>query len=513
MAGGHPTTSLAAALIAAADRYPSRLAVADECTELSYHDLDRAVGELTEKLQSNGIRVGTRVAVLLPRSLAGVIAIHAVVRLGATPAPLDPGDPDPRLAAACDGAEISHLLVGAADRDRMTPLFGPALELAPDIFLANRARHAVGVASGSPTTRPGYLLFTSGSTGLPRGVLLGHDAVSHFAGWAAGRLGLTPADRIAAQSALTFDLSTFDLFSTAMAGAAQLLVPDWLKPFPGDFVDWLAEKKISVIYAVPSLVRAISDTSADSARLPALRTIAYAGEPYPERALGELLATLDGVAVHNFYGPTETNVCTAELLAPNRRAGTPVSIGTAIDGVSVCVVDDELQATAGSGELVVAGPTLLDGYLAAGRLVDPCVGVRFPDGIRRRAYRTGDRAATGPDGRFYLSGRRDAQIKRNGFRIDLAGLEATAASVAAVRHCAAIAVPPANRVLLYLEPEPTATRSADELIASVHAAVGSIHSTRHRPDRVEVVAELPRNVRGKIDYAQLRSRAAASGET
>ncbi|GAC70662.1 AMP-binding protein [Gordonia soli] len=497
------SSALAQILDAASVDHADRCAIRSESEELTYRELHQRVSEVADRLRAAGIGEGSAVAVYLPRSVTAVIAIHAVIATGAVVAPLDVNDPPERTLSLVEQAAISHLLVPAERAGEVAAATATAAEVGEGLALTHRQ----DVVTPPEFRESGYLLFTSGSTGVPKGVLLSADAVSHFARWAAESLWLGPEDRIAAQAALTFDMSTFDIFATAVAGASAVIFPEWLKAFAADTVDWLAENDITAIYAVPTLLKGVV-RAVDGGRksLPALRAIAFAGEPYPAPGLAELLAAFAGVEVRNWYGPTETNVCTAAdmRLWESER---PVPIGAPIADVQTCIVDDDLEP-AEVGELVVAGAPLLTGYVVDGTVVDPAVDVRFPDGEIRRAYRTGDLAHRDADGALILKGRADSQIKRRGYRIDLSGIEAIAIDADPVVGAAAVATGPDRAIVLFVE-----TSEADAG-AAITDEVGELLRARlpitSQPDLIVHRSPLPINRRGKVDRVLLEDLAAQS---
>lgn len=496
-----------------ARRHPEAIAVIDGDITVDWAGLHARVGALVDLLTANGIDPGSAVAVYLPRSIDALVVIHALVRMSVTVAPLDVRDPGPRTSAMLTSAGIDVVVTSRdyAQSLRGAGVTGPERDLGrSDLILVGHRR------GGGPATEGEYLLFTSGSTGLPKGVLLPGTGVSHFAAVTADEFALRTHDRVAAQSALTFDLSTFDIFGTASVGAAHVVLPDFLKAFPEDLVGWLETQRITAIYTVPTMLQSIADIirtrhagapGSGHTALPALRVIAFAGEAFPERALAGLIELFPDCSVYNLYGPTETNVCTLERVGDNWTAGSTLSIGRAFPSSTVCIVEDDLTPTDGEGELVVAGPTVLRGYLIDGELHDPTIQVNFPDGVARRAYRTGDRASTGPDGRLYLHGRRDSQVKRRGYRIDLAGIEAVTAAVPGVRACACVATGTDNgeqttAVTLFVE---TDSGADDAAVRSVDAALANTFPATQLPDRTVHTTTLPRNTRGKIDLPRLRS--------
>jgi non-ribosomal peptide synthetase component F len=414
--------------------------------------------------------------VLLPKAVEAVVAIYAGLRLGMVVAPLDPADPTARLAKMVRGAGIRFLLCSPATVAKAGRVSdGPTVEL-ESCALVTVSREVPALDFGG-----GYLLFTSGSTGRPKGVLLSHGNVLHFAKWAAAEFGLRPTDRVGSQSALGFDLSTFDLFSTALAGACVDLMPDHLRFFPSEVAGWLAERRITVFYAVPSMYDGV-----DRDPPPDLRLALFAGEPFPLPLLERCVRALPRARFHNLYGPTETNVCTHEPVPPGWSAPDGLSIGRAIDGDIVDVVD---------GEIHVAGATVFLGYLVDGELVDPTREVRFRDGIVRRAYPTGDIGRFEADGRLRLRGRRDHQVKRNGHRIDLLDIENTARELSDVDDAAAVLR--SGEIWLYV-----VTSSPERITAALAGAL----PRRMLPDRVLPVDFLPLNQRGKVDRLALSER-------
>lgn len=481
-----PTSSTVSALATILDdsvaANPDHCAIATETDHITYRELGARVADLAESLRAAGIGPGRAVAVHIPRSPEAFIAVHAVIATGAVIAPLDANDPPERVEALMHQAGITHLLTrGGAPS---------AVDVGEGLAVLDRGAATSGLGSG-------YLLFTSGSTGTPKGVLLSGDAVAHFARWAASSARLTSDDRIAAQAALTFDLSTFDLFATAVAGASAVILPDWLKPFPADTVDWLAHQRITAVYAVPTLLKGIVAAGGCASTLPDLRTVLFAGEPYPVAALADLLSAFPDTHVCNWYGPTETNVCTAQDVR-QWRPDTPVPIGSAIDGVQIDIVDDEL---------VVAGPTLLTGYVVDGIVFDPAVDIAFADGTTRRAYRTGDHAYHDDDGRLVLVGRVDRQIKRRGYRIDLSGIEAVAAAAGATHGAAAVVTGADQHLTLFVDIDPA---SAPAVIDAVALALHERLPGYSQPDRILAHTPLPTNRRGKLDRPRLEELAATT---
>ncbi|MGJ6968487.1 AMP-binding protein [Streptosporangium sp. G11] len=502
-------------LARSARRHPDRPALAEGDRVWTYEELDRAVEELARRLAGRGLAPGDRLGILIPKSAEAVLAVYAGLRAGAVVAPLDTRNPVTRTRRMLRQAGISQLLTVAGSDKLGRTVAGADGSEAPGHDIGHDIGHGIGhlrtrrIPPGGPLPGPGgYVLFTSGSTGVPKGVLLSHANVAHFALWAARETSLRETDRIGSQAVLTFDLTTFDIFSSAAAGACTVLMPERLRAFPADVVTWLAKQEITVLYAVPSLYVAMLERGGAREAFPAsLRTLLYAGEPFPPAALEEYLRLADGRPVYNLYGPTETNVCTFLRVPPTWTAAQEITVGSAIPGDVVEVLDEGGEPTSGQGEIHVAGATVFLGYLEDGVLRDPARQARFRDGVVRRAYPTGDMGRLTPGGELVLHGRRDSQVKRHGYRVDLGEIESVLLDLPGVRAAAVVAK----------------TGEHDgELWAYVQGTTGEPEALAHLrthlplymvPDRTITVTSFPLNARGKIDRLALAAeRTAVSKE-
>jgi amino acid adenylation domain-containing protein len=490
----------------AARSHPDGVAVVDGSTTLTYAELDAGSNRLAQLLLSLGVERGDRVGLFLDKSAAAVTGIYGVMKAGACYVPIDPRSPPPRagyIAHNCGlrvlltarkqaatwpeilevAKELEHLVV--VDRDDVSA-FGPE---EPGIILVDQDL--------------AYILYTSGSTGEPKGVSLTHRNALAFVAWAAEEFAVSPTDRLSSHAPFHFDLSVFDLYAAAWAAAPVVLVPDRVALFPIEIGRFIRDQGITIWYSVPSLLTAlVTHGGLRPGDLPGLRTILFAGEVFPTRHLRALMTLLPHTRFANLYGPTETNVCTwydVRPLPPDEVE--PVPIGQPITNDDVYVVtDDGRLATPGEiGELYERGATVMRGYwadpdrTAASLLPDPFAAA-FPDPV----YRTGDLVREDPDGNLRYLGRRDSQIKSRGYRIELGEIENALNAHPEVEECAVVAVP-------------------DELITNTIRAF-VVTSTDERelvrfcaeriprymlPHEFVVVASLPRTSTGKINRQSL----------
>ncbi|MFF7124484.1 AMP-binding protein [Streptomyces sp. NPDC008240] len=503
----HAEERLDGLLARAARTYPDRPALVDGDRAWTYAELDDAVARVAGRLADEGVKPGERIGVFIAKSAEAVIAIHAGLRAKAVVAPLDVRNPVVRTGRMLRQGALTRLLtVGASENIARKAVGGDEIpgtdDLGDGIGLLRTRERTPAEPLPEPARDGGYVLFTSGSTGVPKGVLLSHANVAHFAVWAAAETGLRPTDRIGSQAALTFDLSTFDLFSAAAVGACTVLMPERLKAFPADVVNWLTEHRISVLYAVPSLYVNMLERGGLGDAFPAgLRTLLYAGEPFPPRSLEACLRLAADRPVYNFYGPTETNVCTFLRVPATWTAEQEATIGSAVPGDVVDVFDETGEPTADRGEIHVAGATVFLGYLVDGALNDPTRQVRFADGAVRRAYATGDLGRRTNGGGLVLCGRKDSQIKRHGYRIDIGEIESVLLDSPGIRAAAVVAKTGENEGEVWAYAQGTVSERDVLGLLRTQLPLYMV------PDRAVVVDTLPLNARGKTDRLTLAAEA------
>lgn len=448
----------------------------DHC--LTYGQVARRAGGLAQALRGLALAPGRPVALALPRRSDGVCAVLGILAAGHCYLPLDLKGPAARRRRILASASAAIMIQRAADEaetddlprltfDRLPPAPFPEQELPPESLAA--------------------ILYTSGSTGIPKGVALSHRAILAFSEWARQMLGLTPADRIAAIAPLHFDLSTFDLFSVLSAGGTVDFVPEPLTMAPSRLTRWLSQRRISGFYTVPSLLAFWAwKGNLEQANLERLRFILFAGEPFPRERLKMLTARLPRVALHNFYGPTETNVCchwpvNRQWLAQDR----PIPIGRAACG-------DRLRIDQDSGELQVQGPTLFSGYWQNGR-VKPAL---TADGW----YATGDRVSRDPTGELIWQGRLDRMVKIAGHRVEPAEIEAVLQTLEDVGECAVIPIATPDGPQIGAAVVLAKARPLNQLRQALRAYLPAYMI----PSRWLAMTALPRLSNGKPDLEALR---------
>jgi amino acid adenylation domain-containing protein len=507
-------------LEASAEAHPTRTAVVDRARVLSYEELEVQANRVARLLLDLGVERGDRVGLYIDKSLEAVVGAYGALKAGAAYVPLDPGAPVARLGYIAGNCGLRVLLTGranagswdglveaGADPDAIVVLDDPDHGPGPRRTLGRKeieAREGARVDVPAGDDDLAYILYTSGSTGEPKGVMLSHRNALAFVAWAGDLVGVGPEDRLSSHAPFHFDLSVFDLFAAARGGASVTLVPPEASVLPRELRRFIEKARITVWYSVPSILTALAIRGGlQRGEFPDLRAVIFAGEVFPTKFLRRLMGFLPHAAFYNWYGPTETNVCTWYRVPELPEGSTePVPIGRAIDNTEVFALTDRgTRAAPGEvGELHVRGDTVMQGYWG-----DPerTAHVLVPDpldGVRGPVYRTGDLVQELEDGNLRFLGRRDAQIKSRGYRIELGDIETAILSHPDVVECAVVAVPDeevTNRIRAHVVGHEGLT--AADLVRHCRA-----HLPKYMiPEAFDFTEALPKTSTGKVDRQAL----------
>ena len=398
-----------------ADRTPDAPALVCGDTVLSYAELDARANQLARYLKSMGAGPGAFVGLCFERSELPIIAILAALKAGSAYVPLEPGHPDERLRFIAAEAGISVILTEMALLPRASALSETASAAAIDDALLGvnelSRERLTRAETGLAPSDLCYVLYTSGTTGRPKGVMPEHRNVVHFVRAFNEVCATTQQDRIYQGFALGFDGSTEEIWMAFSNGATLAAGRRETPKFGNDLARFLREAGITYLSTVPTMLSTITED------IPCLRQLVVSGEACPP----ELVArwARDGRTMLNVYGPTEATVnTTAVALQPGR----PVTIGSPLKGYSTLILDEQMQPVprGSKGELFVGGPGISRGYLNQPELTARAF---IQDGDRR-LYRTGDLVRLNEEGELEFFGRIDGQVKIRGFRVELSEIEA-----------------------------------------------------------------------------------------
>lgn len=478
---------------------------------ISYRQLSLLVDRVAAALWAKGLRQGQVAAIFHDKSPAAFAAMLACLRLGIIYTNLDPDSPWERLRKILGTCRPRLVISGFQE----TP-FGSALEAEGygDILhlrdLATLApSEPLPLCSTIDAGSPAYIMFTSGSTGVPKGAVISHANLLGFIAWAKDRFAITPADVLSNVNPMYFDNSVFDFYSAIFSGAALIPITSEQVRNTRLLVRLISDAGCTLWFSVPSLLIYLLTTRALSASdFPSIRKIVFGGEGFPKTRLRQLYDLFGGRAeLENVYGPTEcTCICSAYTISADdfedMRNLAPLGVPAQNFDFDILPLDEADQDI---GELFLRGPQVGLGYYndtqrRAEVFIQNPRHARYAD----IGYRTGDIVRRDERGRFHFKGRVDFQIKHLGYRIELEEIEAALGSVAAVMECAVIYQKFADGlgqiVAFAVVSEPA---SAEQL----QCKIGAIVPPYMLPRYVTILAFLPKNANGKIDRIALQTLA------
>lgn len=480
-------------------RSPQAVAIEAAGTMLTYRDADARATRLAQRLAIAGARRGTVVGVQVDRSADMVIALLAILRTGAAYLPLDPELPPKRRSYILADSGVSVVVTDGKAGDELKE---NAFRVVRVFDLASGdelpADPPVAVPSRPEPDDPAYLMYTSGSTGQPKAVVVAHRAVVNFLRSMREYPGIQPEDVLLAVTSLTFDISVLEVFLPLITGA-RLAIADRQSPRdPQRLARLLDSSRATLMQATPATWRMLVESGWPGQ--PSLKALC-GGENLPKDLAEDLLDRCQ--SLWNMYGPTETTVWST--VHPVARSEPTVPIGHPIHNTQVYLLDARLQPVPVGvpGEMYIGGQGVAQGYfrrpgLTAERFIpDP-----FGSQPGRRLYRTGDSARYLPGGRIEFLGRTDFQVKVRGVRIELPEIEATVRRLADVRDCAVVARKEGAadpRLVAYVVP-----RHGHSLnVSTLRAQLAEELPASMQPAAFVMLPTLPLTPSGKVDRQAL----------
>ncbi|MGW8652120.1 amino acid adenylation domain-containing protein, partial [Nocardia salmonicida] len=463
--------------------------------ELTYAELDAEVNRLARHLISRGIGTEDRVALAIRRSAELIIAMYAVARTGAAYVPIDPDQPAERTDYILETAAPAVVLT-TANAEFSTA--AAEVVVLDDLDLSDVSDAAITGRTLVPANTA-YVIFTSGSTGKPKGVAVSHGAIVNQLLWETAEFGIGADDAVLLKTAATFDLSVWEFWTAAVAGARLVVATADGHRDPAYLNDLMRGTGVTTLHVVPSMLDALLTES--GAALPrTLRRVLAIGEALPA-ATAQRFRTANTAALFNLYGPTEAAVSiTSHAVTDADKVS--VSIGAPEWNSRVYVLDSRLRPVpvGVSGELYLAGAQLARGYYGRADLTaDRFVADPF-SALGERMYRTGDLVAWNADGELDYRGRTDFQVKIRGFRIELGEIEAALLRQPGITSAAVLAhTDPVvgDRLVAYL----VADDVVDKL--ALRAALAAELPSYMVPTVFLQLDALPLNANGKLDRKAL----------
>jgi amino acid adenylation domain-containing protein len=505
---------------------PEQPAIVADGRSINYEELCGSMYRIARVLRDRGLQRNDRVGLLLDNGIEACQGVLGTLAGDGCYVPLPPGTPPARLAHMVRHAGIRHVLCVKSSLPTLEQIRQEGVSPTPFVLdgeaVDGQGVGAAEIAATSTTDVPArnieedlaYILYTSGSTGEPKGVMVTQRNVKSLATWAVEEFGFAPADRVANHTRLSFDLSVFDLFGAFFSGAT--LYP-FTEPrdiaFPAQF---LQRNQISIWFGVPALLGVLIKARqlTPGAFSPHLRYALFCGEALAPRFAAEWIRTHPDVPIANLYGPTEATVAvTCHHLGVDSpfEADKPVPIGRPTRDTEIVILKEDGDEEAAAGEV---GRLMIGGsQVAAGYWKDP---ERTRKAFRANPikpelpsilYDSGDYAVRDAAGIIHFLGRKDHQVKIRGYRIELAEIEIALQRHTAVSEAAAIVVdergePALVAAVALKEANATGSPSDEELLD--HCA--RLLPNYMVPKRAVLFDSLPKNSNGKIDRPALKAR-------
>ncbi len=553
-----------------ADSRPDAVAASFEDATLTWAELDDRVARLAAALRDVGVENGDRVGIYLHKSMESLVTVHGILRAGAAYVPIDPMAPVDVMATIIGDCGIEVLVSHELRRAGVSRLarqvnVNAVLGLAPqandlpeddlpetDLPQTERDRtrflswdDIAGYQPIDPVPVLGddlaYVMYTSGSTGPPKGIMHTHRSGLAYASMSSTLYGLGPEDRVANFSPLHFDMSTFEILAGVAAGSRVVLIPEPHLRLPASLAAYIADQGCTTLYTVPSLFQQLLARGGLADHdLSAVRWVLPAGEVFPPEPLAKLMALFPTARFSNVYGPAEVNQCTYFHFDAPPSEGRTLPIGYRCPDAELLVVDerDRPVADGEQGELLVRTATMMAGYWNRPDLDRACFVERTgPGGHSGRWYRTGDLVSRQPGGSgddadaepaLHYHGRRDNQVKIRGNRVELEMVEAAVGSLAGIEQ-AVVGVRvddggDSRLVVRYIatagpadgeDQKPDRDRNATEerdrdqvRDRAWRRALAAALPPYAVPDRYEAVERFPLTPSGKIDRRTVRAQIA-----
>jgi amino acid adenylation domain-containing protein len=493
---------------AQAERTPERVAVVSGGEWLTYRELEERANQVAHALSRRGVRPEVLVGLCVERSLEMVVGLFGILKAGGAYVPLDPEYPQDRLQHMLRDASVAVVVA----QGRYLSLLGEREVLCLDedwdeVELESRSRPDSGVCGDNAA----YVMYTSGSTGLPKGALIRHAGISSHMQWMQRDFPMGPEDRVIQKTPISFDASIWEFYAPLYVGGSLVMARPGGHRDPAYLAGEVSRQRVTTLQVVPSLLRVFLEEPGVEGCAD-LRWLICGGEALPGELVGRFYARLPGELV-NVYGPAEISITASSwFCGRDEPADSTVTLGRPIANARIYVLGRHLELVPAGvpGELYVAGVGVGRGYVGRAALTaERFVPDAFGGAAGARMYRTGDLVQQRPDGCLEFLGRVDHQVKVRGVRIELGEVESVLA-----RHPEV-----GQAVVMVREDAPGDAR----LVGYVVSRGNGLEERELRsylrerlpdsmmPSALVVLEELPLNPSGKVDRAALPAPPRAAG--
>lgn len=488
-------------LIESAKKYSDKIAFIDKKRKITFKELDIEAQKIATLIHKECGNIRNKpIAVYMEKSVECLISFFGIVYSGNFYSPIDINSPLERIQKIFDVLQPIATICHTKEPNELDGV-GKKIYV-QDIDTTKINENIKEIYKNIIDIDPLYVLFTSGSTGLPKGVVVSHRGVIDYTEWLYNTFCFDTDTIFGNQAPFYFDNSILDIYSTLKNGSSMIIIPEQLFSFPKLLIDYINENSINTIFWVPSaLIRIANSGILNKTSMEKLQKVLFCGEVMPNKQLNIWRKNYPKILYANLYGPTEiTDVCTYYKVNREFQNEESLPIGIACENTEILVLNNKnnLVKEGEIGELCVRGTCLAMGYYGDWEKTDKAF-VQNPlnSKYHDRIYRTGDLVKYNKYGELIYVGRKDFQIKHQGHRIELGEIEAAAGMLEGINQACAIYDEYNKRILLFC------TISTELTEKIIYKSLQNKLPKYMLPTIIKILNSMPLNINGKIDRTNL----------